>query len=229
MRVKPILKGIFAASLLYAAAGPASAQNARLPYHQLYSIEKAQTQWNRSHTNLFVVMILQSTLPGVKASDLAVYIETKAGKIPVEIGAAGDFTIPMRDDLLAEDPWLITNQPKGTLRLNSKGGLVLGHIANSEHYARLMGPVRDYAEAQEQMRRFFPGSPGLRVTGLRLTFAAAQKSASAVIHAKGGNRKLEANDQGEIILPLVEELLEENPEISLTEIPGAVEIVAHNK
>ena len=173
MRVKPILKGIFAASLLYAAAGPASAQNARLPYHQL--------------------------------------------------------TIPMRDDLLAEDPWLITNQPKGTLRLNSKGGLVLGHIANSEHYARLMGPVRDYAEAQEQMRRFFPGSPGLRVTGLRLTFAAAQKSASAVIHAKGGNRKLEANDQGEIILPLVEELLEENPEISLTEIPGAVEIVAHNK
>ena len=58
-------------------------------------------------------MVMQSTLPDVKSSDLAVYIESKSGKIPVEVRTAGDFAVPMRDDLLAEDPWLITNQPRG--------------------------------------------------------------------------------------------------------------------
>jgi hypothetical protein len=182
---------------------------------------------NAAHTNLLVVMVMQSTLPGVKSSDLAVYIESKAGKIPVEIGAAGDFTVPLRDDLLAEDAWIITNQPKGTMRLNWQVGVIPGVITKTIHYARLMRPVRESEDIQEQMRRFFPTSPRLTVTGLKLTFPPAQKGAVAVIHARGGDRKLAADEHGELILPLVSDLLEEDPEISLSDIPGAVEIVSH--
>jgi hypothetical protein len=170
---------------------------------------------------------MESILPGVKTSDLAMYIDARAGKIPVEIRATGDFTIPMRDDLLAEDPWLITNQPKGTIRRNCKIGVIPGRIAKSVHYARLMRPVRESEEVQEQMRRFFPGSPRLAMTGLKLIFSPAQTGAIAIIHAKGGDRKLDADEHGEIILPLTSDLLEEDPEISLSEIPGAVEIVSH--
>jgi hypothetical protein len=227
MKVKPVFCGIRAVLLLFALAGPALAENARLPYHQFYRAQKAREDLNRAHTNLLVVLTLQSTLPDVKTSDLAVYIEARAGKIPIEIGAAGDFTIPMRDDLLAEDPWIIINQPKGTMKLNGQVGVIPGRITQSIHYARVMRPVRDSEAVQEQMRPFFPGSPRLAMTGLRLTFPASEKRAVAVIHARGGDRKLEADERGEIILPLASDLLEEDPEISLSNIPGTVEIVSH--
>ena len=212
--------------MLSVLAGPVLAENARLPYHQLYNVQKAQADLNHAHTNLVVVMIMQSTLPAVKTSDLAVYIETKAGKIPIEVGAAGDFAVPMRGDLLAEDPWIITNQPKGTMKLNWKLGVIPGRITKSVHYARLMRPVRDSEEVQEQMRRYFPGSPRLTMTGLKLTFTPVQK-AVAIIHARGGDRELQADEHGEIILPLVSDLLGEDPEITLSNIPAAVEIVSH--
>jgi hypothetical protein len=227
MNVKPIFGPTCAVLLLSVLAGPALAENARLPYHQLYNAQKAQAGLNRAHTNLLIVLTLQSTLPGVKTSDLAVFIDSKAGKIPIEIGAAGDFTIPMRDDLLAEDPWLVTNQPKGTMKLSWQGGLILGRITNPISYAHLMGPVRDYEDVQAQMLRFFPGTYKLTVTGLRLTFPAAQNRAAVVIHARGGDRKLAADEHGEIILPLAPDLLEEDPEISLSDMPGTVEIVSH--
>jgi hypothetical protein len=226
MNVKRVFCGCCAALLLFALAGTALAENARLPYRLLYNAQKARMELNRAHTNLLIVLTLQSTLPDVKTSDLAVSIEARAGKIPIEIGAAGDFTLPMRDDLLAEDPWIIINQPKGTMKLNCQGGLILGHITNSVHYARLMRPVRDYEDVQEQMRRFFPGSPRLAMTGLKLTFPPAQKSAVVVIHARGGDRKLEADEHGGIILPLAPDLLEEDPEMSLSNIPETVEIVS---
>ncbi len=224
MNVKPILCCVVL--WLSALAGPALAENARLPYRQLYNVQKAQSDLNRAHTNLLVVLVMQSTLPGVKTSDLAVYIEGKAGRIPVEIRAAGDFTIPMRDDLLAEDPWIIINQPKGTMKLNWQVGVIPGRMSKSMHYARLMRPVRDCEEVQEQMRSFFPGSPRLTMAGLKLTFPAAQKRAVVLIHARGADRKLEADEHGEVLLPLIPDLLEEDPEISLSELPGAVEIIS---
>jgi hypothetical protein len=226
MSVKTICRATCAAFLFSALAGMAPAENARLPYHQLYSAQKAQSEWNHAHTNLLVVMVMRSTLPHVKTSDLAVYIQTKAGKIPVEIRAGGDFAVPVSDDLLAEDPWIITNQPKGTMRLDWQVAVISGPITKSVHYARLMRPVRESEDVQVEMRRFFPASPRLTVTGLKLTFSPAQKGAVAVIHARGGDRKLEADEHGEIILPLVPELLEEDPEISLPNPPGALEIVS---
>jgi hypothetical protein len=226
MNVKQILNGGCAALLLFALAGPALAENARLPYHLLYNAQRASADLNRAHTNLLVVLTLQSTLPDVKTSDLAVYIEARAGKIPVEIGTAGDFTIPLRDDLLAEDPWIIINQPKGTMKLNGQVGVIPGRITHSVHYARLMRPVRESEEVQEQMRPFFPGAPRLAMTGLKLTFPAAQTRAVVVIHARGGDRKLEADERREIILPLAPDLLEEDPEMSLSDLPGTVEIVS---
>jgi hypothetical protein len=227
MNIKPVFCGVCSALLLSTLAGPALAENARLPYHQLYNAQKAREDLNRAHTNLLVVLTLESTLPNVKTSDLAAYIEAKAGKIPIEIGAAGDFAIPLRDDLLAEDPWIIINQPKGTMKLNGQVGVIPGRITHSVHYARVMRPVRESEEVQEQMRPFFPGSPRLAMTGLKLTFAAAEKRAVVVIHARGGDRKLEADERGEIILPLAPDLLEEDPEMSLSDIPGTVEIVSH--
>jgi hypothetical protein len=226
MNVKPIFSRGVGVLLLSLLAGPVLAGNARLPYHQLYNAQKAQADLNLAHTNLVVMLTMQSTLPSVKTSDLSAYIEAKTGRIPIEIGAVGDFSIPLRDDLLAEDPWIIINQPKGTMKLDWQVGVVTGRITRSVRYARLLKPVQESEDVQEQMRRFFPGSPKLVMTGLKLAFPASQTKAIVVIHAKGGDRTLEADEHGEVILPLTADLLEEDPEVSLPEIPGTVEIVS---
>jgi hypothetical protein len=227
MKVKQILGGGCLALFLSAIAGTALADNARLPYRQLYNVQKAEEELNRAHTNLLVVLTLQSVLPDVKPSDLSVYIDSKGGQIPIPIGSVGDFTVPLRDDLLAENPWIITNQRKGTMKLNWAVAMLPGPIPKSVHYASLMQPVQDSEGVQDQMRRFFPGSPKLVITGLRLTFAASQTKPVLIIHARDGDRKLEANQQGKIILPLTTDLLEENPELSFSDAPATVEIVSH--
>ncbi|MGD0812124.1 MAG: hypothetical protein ABSA83_00820 [Verrucomicrobiota bacterium] len=227
MNVKSVLRGGCAVLLLSALAGPVLAENARLPYHLLYNAQKARMELNLAHTNLLVMLTMQSTLPDVKTSDLTVNIDAKGGKIPVEIGVGGDFTISMREALLAEDPWVVINQPKGTMKLSVQVGVIPGPLGHSLHYKHVMLPVRESQEVQDQLRSFFPGSPRQVMTGLRLTFPAAQGRPVVVIHAKGGDRKLEADDHGEIILPLEDALLEENPVVTLSNTPGTVEIVSH--
>lgn len=222
MRAKPL----FVLVWLLVSAAPTFAQNARLPYRLLYNAQKTEQNLNQSYTNLVIMLTMQSTLPGVKPTDVDAYIDAKSGKIPIPIGSEGDFSVPLRDDLLAEDPWLITNQPKGTMKINSKIGVILGHLPNTVHYSRLMGPVRDGENVQEQMRRFFPGSPKLTMTGLKITFLTAKSPPVIVIHARGGDRKLVANQESEIILPLTPDLLDEDPEITFSETLGAVEIVS---
>jgi hypothetical protein len=226
MRVKSIFCGVGAAWSLWASAGAARADNARLPYHLLYEAQKTRTELNQAHTNLLIVLTVQSTRPGVKTSDLILYIDAKGGPIPIQVGAAGDFVIPLRDDLLEEDPWIVVNQPKGTMKLNWEVGLVPGRLARSLRYARLMRPVAESQVVQEQVRRFSPGSPRLAATGLRMAFAHATTRASVIIHARSGDQKLEANADGEVVIPLTPDLLDEDPEMTLSDSPKAVEIVS---
>ena len=220
MSVKPIV----AAALFVAAS--LQAENARLPYRLLYEIQKIQADWNHAHTNLLVVTVLQSTQPAVKTSDLSAYLDAKAGQIAVPIGNAGEFTLPLRDDLLAEDPWLITNQPKGTMRLNWQVGIFPGPLGKTVRYTRLMQPVRDSEQIQEQMRRYLPNSPKRTVTGLKLTFANDQKNVTLTIKTQNGPHNLRANDRNEIVLPLIPDWFEEDPEILLSTTPLALELVS---
>jgi hypothetical protein len=227
MTIKQIIKAGCAAFFSCALAGAALGENARLPYHQLYAAQKAQTALNQIHTNLLVILTLQSARPGIKTSDLSVYIDSKAGKIPVPIGSVGNFFVPLRDDLLAEDPWIIVNQPRGTMALDWRVGMIAGRLTRAMRYTRLMEPVRESGEVQEQMRRFFP-SPKLTMTGLKLSFPPTSKTPSITIHAKAGDRKLAPDVHGEITIPLAAEWLKEDPEITLTDLPATLEIISQN-
>jgi hypothetical protein len=227
MKVKTVLWSAALGLGLYFTVAPIQAENARLPYHQIYSVQKAQAELNRTHTNLLILLVMQPTSPDVKISDLKVYIDSKSGPIPIVINTLGDFVIPMRDDLLAEDPWLITNQPRGTMRLSWKMGLMPGPMPKSIHYAKLMRPLRDCQDVQDEMRQLFPGTQKATVAGLKFTFPRAEKRAVITIHSREGERTLEANDNSEITVPLISDLIEEDPEISLSTSPAALEIVSH--
>lgn len=225
----PALPGIAILGLIFLLHFPALAENARLPYHHLYRIQKIQAELRQAHPNLQIALQLRSALPNVKTSDLEAYIDSKSGKIPLNISPDGDIAVPLRDDLLAEDPWLITNQPKGTMQLNWQAGLarsVVRQMTNSIHYGLVMRATRDCEDVQAKMRQFFPDAPKLVMSGLKLIFSPGTKPAALVIHAKSGDRKLEADAGGELIVPLDESLLEEDPLMTLSAPPAKVQLLS---
>jgi hypothetical protein len=102
---------------------------------------------------------------------------------------------------------------------------VARQMTNSIRYGRLMRIVRECDDVQETMRQFFPAAPRLSVAGLRLTFRSSAVAPAVLIHSKDGNRRLPADALGELIIPLDSDLVEEDPVMTLTESPVAVEIV----
>jgi hypothetical protein len=217
--------------LLLLAPLVAQSEDARLPYRLIHRIQQEQIDLSRIHTNLLLVLQICSTNPSVSYSNLSASINAKAGKIPLSIGPEGVFRVPQRDDLLAEDPWIVFNQPKGTMALNWHAGLapsLVRQMTNAIHYAPLMRAVRECDDIQEAMRQFFPAAPRLTTVGLQLTFRASEIAPAAILHAKEGNRRLAANAQNQLIIPLDENLMAEDPVLTLTEIPLAVEIATRN-
>ncbi|HEV7927583.1 MAG TPA: hypothetical protein VGR14_19685 [Verrucomicrobiae bacterium] len=226
MTVKAVVRAC--SVLLLLAPSLVEAENARLPYHELYQLQKAQMALSRAHTNLSLVLQIHSTRPGVESSEITAFIDAKSGKMPVPVGTNGAFSVPVNDDLLAEDPWILVNQPRGTMELDWHAGLAQNlarQMTNAVHYGFLMRAVRECDDVQESMREFFPNSPRLTAVGLRLTFRAESFSPAAIIHGKGGDRRLAANLLGELVIPLDGDLIEEDPVMTLTESPVVVEIV----
>ncbi len=226
MKTKAICHALFVSVLL--ATLPSRAENARLPYAELYRMQHVQAELSTAYSNLVVVLRMEPASTNARTSDLDVYIDAKSGKIPVPISQDGDFSVPMSSDLLAENPWIITNQPRGTMKLNWFVGLAFRHVATSTHYRSLMQVVRDCSDVRERMRQAFPGAPKATVSGLKLTFPPPGQGNAVIIHSQRGDRKLEADTKGELTLLFDPDLFEENPLMTLSKEPAAVELVSQN-
>ncbi len=95
------------------AAEPAAAT----PYAVLYGAFAA-ARGVEEHPRLRAVQRIESKLPGVRAQDIAVVIHDRAGPTRLNIAADGSVAFPLRDDLLAENPQVTSNQPRGSLTLS---------------------------------------------------------------------------------------------------------------
>jgi hypothetical protein len=226
MKTKAICHAFFASVLVMAL--PSRAQNARLPYAELYQMQRVQSELSGAYTNLVVVLRMEPASTNAATSNLDVYIDAKSGRIPVKIGQDGDFSVPMSDDLLAEKPWIITNQPRGTMKLNWFVGLAVRPLGASIGYRTLMQVVRDCGNVRERMRQAFPGAPKATVSGLKLTFSPPGQDATVVIHSERGDRKLAADAKGQLSIILEPDLLEENPLVTLSKEPASVELVSQD-
>ncbi|HWD21418.1 MAG TPA: hypothetical protein VHB20_19280 [Verrucomicrobiae bacterium] len=208
--------------LAAAAALPLHAENARLPYAAIYHMERIQGELAHTYTNL--VVILRIT-PTVKTNSLQVYIDAKSGRIPVTVGPDGDFNVPLRDDLLADETWIVTNQPKGTMKLDWGLALAVDRVASPTRYGRLMKPVRDCEYVEARMREVLPTTAKINITGLKITFPSTAASPSVTIHSRTGLQKLGAGPQRDVIIPLNAAWLDEDPEISFSAPPEKQELI----
>ena len=201
----------------------AQAEDARVPYAFVYKILETQERLSRSYTNLQVVVRMKSSNPAVKIDDLSVVLESKTQKTPVTLGSDGRFTLPIKQDWLLDDAWLVVNQPKGTMLLDWHVGLSGASITNQMHYAELMRPVSDLDPVQAEMVRAFPSAPRLTVDGMKLIFPEGKESL-VVIRAKGGERTLKPDEHHIVIIPLETGLMVENPEVWIPILPEKADV-----
>ena len=208
-------------SLLFLSLPLRAADQASLPYALIYQIQHREAGLALSHTNLQVFVRMKSSLPEVKIADLKVYIDSKGGPIPVALDTNGIFSVPMRDSLLAENPPILVNQPKGTMVFAWYVGLLVGETpTNGIRYSALMRPLKELEGIRAEM---VPGVSSMTIRGLKLVWPKDQDG-TIVVHAKAGDRTFKTDSAHELVIPWQPSLLEEDPPISLSSPPEKVDV-----
>jgi hypothetical protein len=196
-----------------------SAEQARIPYSLVCQIQRSQAKVSQTYTNLQIVLRMRSLTPEIAPEDLRVYIDSKSGPIPVKLDADGNFSVPLRDSLVNENPWIVVNQPKGTMKLEWNVGVIGVRPISGMRYRDLMRPLE---EVQSVGREIARGGSKLTVLGLKLIFP-KEKQATIVIRARQGDRVFKTDPNHALVIPLEPALLDENPEIAM---PDAQERIA---
>lgn len=92
-------------------------EHAKLPYATVYKAVTMQFEQIETLTNRHVRFAMLSKLPNVSPRDIRLYIDSRTGRIPLELSSDGTFTLPVSADLMEENPFIVANQPRGTMKL----------------------------------------------------------------------------------------------------------------
>jgi len=90
---------------------------ATLPYRTLCEMAQLRILDPAMVTNRQVTLSVSSTNPLVSPADIALFIDARAGRIPLAVSATGRLTVPITEALLRENPNVVANQPKGSMIL----------------------------------------------------------------------------------------------------------------
>jgi hypothetical protein len=191
---------------------------ATIPYQTVYEIAtfgKSEVQ----DPNMVFCIKVQSTLPDVKPSDISFYIDSSSGSIPLKLDNEGIFELPLRSDLLEENPVLVTNQPRGTMSLD--GYLrISGSSGNQPQeisYSALMMPATWMQRKQQGQPQTDTGRTDLlRVSGLNIRILESGNE-PLIIRSEKGEISLQPDENGICFVPFKEALLLENP---IVKFPG---------
>jgi hypothetical protein len=216
---------LLAVAALAFAISAQAAEQARIPYSLVCQIEKSQARVSQTYTNLHIVLRMRPLLPEVKTEDLRVFIDARGGPIGVKVDADGNFNVPISDTLLAENPWIVVNQPKGTMKLEWNINVQGAKPANGMHYRDLMRPLQQVQEIQRDIAR--EGS-NLAIQGLKLVFS-KDKAANVVVHLKQGDKVFKTDSDHALIIPLDSTWLDEDPIIGMSEEPQRMEVATRVK
>jgi hypothetical protein len=202
-------------------AAPALAERA-IPYsemHTLYArVARLQgTKYFRAEARL------ASTDPEVPTERITLLVRSRGGDLPVPVDARGVARFPLRDDLLQEDPPVMTNVAKGKLSLKVSFGSE-APLAERFRYG-LMVEMQDEAEAllaKESLvtRMFLPDFEGLAIS------FGKGVAATATVEAADGPVVFAADAEGVVHLPYKRAWKKEDPFVQLSRMPTAISLDA---
>lgn len=88
---------------------------ASIQYRQVYQL--AYVPDNSDFTDQEVDYHIASSRADVSANRISLFIDGTTGRVPIGIDTYGVFTLPFSKEMLAENPKIVSNQPKGSLSL----------------------------------------------------------------------------------------------------------------
>jgi hypothetical protein len=196
-------------------------EQAKLPYAAVYQAVTMQFDEIKSLTNRQARFVMSSKSPDVKPQDITLYIDAKAGRIPLELNSDGTFSLPLRADLMKENPFIVANQPKGTMKLEADITLQVkidseGQILAEQHKARyryLFSVESILDHALEHATKALPEYEAEReetTSWFEFTSTPAT-NAPALIHSARGNIRVKPDQDGVIRLRYDSNLAKENP------------------
>lgn len=211
------LFGIAGLSLAQSDSPSASGKSdefAQLPYHELVKIAHSDSSQKKEEDQL--TFTLAST-KGVPFDQIKLTLQLKKGPISLPIDGKGHFKLPFSDQLIDENPLMISNQPRGSLSL--KFTLAIPEMGKMEPPNIVEGKVKyqavfqslvKFKEAMKKVDTKF-GEDGSQ----QLAVQCITSGKSVTIHQKFGSRTLKADKDGEVWLLYNERLFQENPDISV--------------
>ena len=194
---------------------PAAAAERTIPYsdmHPMFArLEKLQGG-KYFHADARLI----SKDPEVPTEKLTLVIQSKSGEIAVPIAADGTASFPVRADLLAEDPPVLTNAGKGMLEL-SVSLRVEAPPAERFRYGLLVA-MQDEAKAMIAKQGMLARMMAPDFGPLLIRFPAGTKATATVETAKGAV-SLTPDAEGAIRIPDRRDWRREDPWIQLSAMP----------
>lgn len=165
---------------------------------------------------LRAVQRIESKLPGVRPDAIEVVIEARGGEIRVPIGADGRARFPLRDDLLAQNPPVRSNQPRGSLTVSVT--LALAPPRSTRVPVAELLDALAAADTWLAGKAVAEGLPPPAVRGVELRFPPGA-GASATLRGASSERLLLADAAGRIVLVRDADLAEGAREVELSQLP----------
>jgi len=187
---------------------------AQLPYHELVKIAHSDSSQTKKEDRL--TFTLAST-GGVPFDQIKLTLQLKKGPLSLPVDSKGHFTVPFSDQLIDENPLMISNQPRGSLSL--KFTLAIPEMGKMEPpkivegkvtYQAVFQSLLKFKEAMKKVDTRF-GEDGSQ----QLAVQCVTGGKAITIHQKFGSRTLKADNDGVVWLLYNERLFQENPDISV--------------
>ena len=192
----------------------------KIPYAKLHEIFTRGANVKNPNVRAAVAVIAKDT--NVKPAEVTLTIQAKSGPIKVPVEADGEIrSFPMKQELLKENPFVVTNQRKG--KAGIRGTIVIvppdGMALKYERLYELLEQAN--AEVKKQAGLLSAVTPRART--LVFQFRKPQQQ-TLTIGLKGGAKTLTANAEGAIWLAMDKELLVENPTVTVSEKPSKIAV-----
>ena len=206
--------------VLCAVASLAHAADREIPYKEMHSpFSRAAGIPNGKYFRLDTR--LASSDPSVATADIKLVIKSRSGDIPVPVAADGAVQFPVREDLLKENPPVVTNVPAGKMQLTISMR-VEAPPAQRFRY-ELMAAMQDDAKAIISKQGLMVRMMAPDFEGFVIGFAPGT-AATATVELAGKPVSIEADAQGVIRIPDKKAWRKENPWIQLSAMPTHLQL-----
>jgi hypothetical protein len=219
-RMRSFQRKLASLALLLGLPAASLAADRSIPYKDMHAVFERLTRLQGGRY-FKATAKLTSAEPSIANADIRLLIRSRSGNIPVPVAADGSVTFPVRPELLAENPDVMTNVPQGKLSM----GLSMSVQAEPAERFRYQLGEDMRSEASETIAR-----QGLMARMMLPDFDdfviqfEKGRPAHATIEAKGGPVRLEADAEGRVVLPRRRDWKRENPFIQLSTMPQSISL-----